>query len=297
MTSVPAVAVVVPVRNGGALVERCLSGVAAESQAIGAELIVVDDGSTDDTLDVAARYATVLRTERPSGPYVARNLGWRSTAAEVLVFTDVRCRPREGWLRRLLEGMEDSQVAIVGGDTLFEDGPRLASRFLHATQPFTAEVCIAHSILPYVPTCNMAIRRSVLEALGGFPEVRSGGDTRVSWNVQVRGLGAVGFIPEALMDARGRDSTVEVARQWWRYGAEAPYIRSEYANDVLGAARAPRGEVPVRRSVPRSRWRPMVKVAALLVTAAYRAGFVTSGVRIRWAFSRRPAGGPEQEAS
>ncbi len=296
MTSLPSVAVVVPVRNGGALVERCLSGVAEEARGVGAELIVVDDGSTDDTTQVAARYATVLHTERPSGPYAARNLGWRSTAAEVLVFTDVRCRPRAGWLRRLVEGLEDPEVAIVGGDTLFEDGPRLASTYLHAAQPFAAEVWAEHAVLPFVPTCNMAVRRGVLESVGGFREVRSGGDVRLSWDAQVRGLGAIAYSSEALMDARGRDRPLALARQWWRYGAEAPRIRNEYGALRPDSAPGLRGGPPAVRALPRGRWGPVLRLTRLLLAGSYTAGLLTSRLRLGRDRMRRRSGQSGQEA-
>lgn len=89
MIESPAISVIVPVYNGGRLLDRCL-GALSHTTGVKWECIVVDDGSTDGSGDLAESYrARVVRTERPrSGPGQARNLGARLAAAPLLCFID-----------------------------------------------------------------------------------------------------------------------------------------------------------------------------------------------------------------
>src|SRR5262249_26166784 len=82
------ISVIVPVYNGRATIERCLAALNAH-RAPDVEIIVVDDGSTDDSGAVAARNgARVLTLPANSGPAAARNLGARHASGEVLMFVD-----------------------------------------------------------------------------------------------------------------------------------------------------------------------------------------------------------------
>src|SRR5262245_4424325 len=92
----PSLSVVVPVRNGGRDFERCLRRL-RDSHLADFELIVVDDGSTDDSAAVAERAgAIVLRFESPQGPAAARNRGAREASAPLIFFldADVGVHPR-----------------------------------------------------------------------------------------------------------------------------------------------------------------------------------------------------------
>ncbi|MGH9722839.1 MAG: glycosyltransferase family A protein, partial [Bryobacteraceae bacterium] len=78
---------VIPVRNGAATLEQCLAAVASSTTRV-EELIVVDDGSTDASAEIASRFgATVIRTA-PRGPAHARNCGARAASGGLLLFCD-----------------------------------------------------------------------------------------------------------------------------------------------------------------------------------------------------------------
>ncbi len=95
--------VIVPVFNGGALFERCLAALRA-SEFSGFELIVVDDGSTDASAEVARRFgAEVLSTSVRSGPGAARNLGSRRARGGIFCFIDADCAVHTDTLGRLVD--------------------------------------------------------------------------------------------------------------------------------------------------------------------------------------------------
>lgn len=225
--------VVVPVRNARDLVVGCLQTLIPEAAANDGRVIVVDDASDDETPEIAERLgAEVRRLDRPSGPYAARNVGWRHGSAPVVAFTDVRCRARPGWLAGLLDAL-DQGVAVAGGDTWAMSGTGLSERFAHRRQLLLAEDLLADEYLPYLPTCNLITTRDVLECLDGFAEVRSGGDVDLCWRAQFEGLGEVVYAPRAAMDWVPRTTVRAVLSQWSRYGRSRIETVARFADHGL----------------------------------------------------------------
>jgi glycosyltransferase involved in cell wall biosynthesis len=226
------VAVVLPVRNASRLLPECLATVVPQADAAGAEVIVVDDGSTDDSVSVAERRGTrVIRRSEHQGPYVARNAGWMSTEADVVVFTDARCRARPGWLDRLTAVAASSEVAVAGGDTIVRDGQGLARHYSHWRQHLLTSASMAGHFMPYFPTCNLAVRRVVLQALEGFRPLQSGGDVDFCWRAQVGGFGEARVADDAEMEWEPRDSVRAVVSQWRKYGTNNPLLYASFAGD------------------------------------------------------------------
>jgi glycosyltransferase involved in cell wall biosynthesis len=90
------VSVVVPARDAGRTLGACLEALGAQCGVDGDyEVVVVDDGSTDDTAAVAGRFAVRLVRQGPRGVAAARNAGARVATGEILAFT----RRRAGWPR------------------------------------------------------------------------------------------------------------------------------------------------------------------------------------------------------
>jgi glycosyltransferase involved in cell wall biosynthesis len=103
--------------NGARGVDRCLSAL-REQKDVDLEVIVVDDGSTDDTSDVAREHGvTAIRHQVNRGLAAARNTGTRAASAAVVAFLDDDCEPEPAWARELLDAYEDDVVG-VGGDVM-----------------------------------------------------------------------------------------------------------------------------------------------------------------------------------
>lgn len=224
-----AVTVVIPARDAATLVEGCLRTVVPQAEAMGAEVVVVDDASTDDT---AARSealgARVERSPRPQGPYAARNRGWRARGTDVVVFTDVRSRAHDGWLAASVELLQGS-VSIVGADVQVVAPPDagVAARTAAHRQPLRATRSVADRHLPFVATCSLATTRRVLEAVDGFADVRGGGDVDLCWRVQEAGLGTVA-VAEVGMDWEPRTSLRALVGQFHRYGHNTAWLQRRH---------------------------------------------------------------------
>ncbi|WP_320672480.1 glycosyltransferase family 2 protein [Patulibacter defluvii] len=188
----PLVSVVVPTRDRPERLARLLDGLRA--QTLGAErieVIVCDDASAEPAVaalldaavargDLALR---VLRQERPRGPAVARNRGWRTATAPLVAFVDDDCVPQPRWLEALLDGWQtgtadgDPALALVQGRVL-PDPAEYPQRF----GPFSTTLWV-HEAGPRFETANIAYPRALLERLDGFDEslVIAGEDTDLGW--------------------------------------------------------------------------------------------------------------------
>lgn len=210
-----AVAVVVPTFRRPERIERVVRALETQTLPLDRfEVIVVDDCSDDDTSERLAGLAAssplalrVLQTPRNLGPAGARNLGWRSAHAPVAAFTDDDCIPEPGWLEAGLRLLDwDPAIGIAQGRTELPDG----------VQPSTAwEVYREiYRPTPWFEGCNLFLRRSALEAAGGFDESIGwfGEETALGWSVLAAGWDR-GFADGAVV-------VHDVEDRGWRWHAD-----------------------------------------------------------------------------
>ena len=110
----PDLSVIICSLNGAAGVDRCLRALAAQKD-VELQVIVVDDGSTDDTSATASEHGvTVIRHETNRGLAAARNTGCEAATATVVAFLDDDCEPEPEWARELLDAYEDDVIGVGG---------------------------------------------------------------------------------------------------------------------------------------------------------------------------------------
>jgi glycosyltransferase involved in cell wall biosynthesis len=191
----PSLSVVIPSLNGAAGVRRCLSALADQTISSALEVIVVDDGSTDATSDVAgALGAVVVRHAANRGVSAARNSGIAIASAPVIAFLDDDCAPDPRWAEQILAGYTESTVA-VGGAVSAAPCPGIMTDYLRRHNPFLPQELelakssnIAYRFLLYMrrlygrdtpdlrrpvismASANLSARREALAAVGGFDE-------------------------------------------------------------------------------------------------------------------------------
>jgi len=146
----------------------------------------------------------------------------------VIVFTDVRNRARPGWLDALVAPLADESIAIVGGDVEIGGDQRLAHRLARRESHLDPRPLLEDEFRPYVTTSSMAVRRTVLEVLGGFREARSGADADLCWRAQLEGLGRVEFAPDSVTVCEPRSHVRDIWRQWRRYAVSYVELRSHF---------------------------------------------------------------------
>ena len=178
-----AVSAIIPVFNDAHRLGACLEALHTQTTQRAFEVIVVDNGSTDDVATVVASWPRArLITETVPGSYTARNAGAAMAAAPVLAFTDADCRPHDDWLERGVAAVTAlGRPGMVAGDIeLFAEGHDGAN----GLPPVAAyELATAFRQRYYVealrfgPTANLFVHRTTFAAVGGFDgSLRSGGD-------------------------------------------------------------------------------------------------------------------------
>src|SRR5215469_2115055 len=191
--TLPSLSVVIPSRNGADGLHRCLGALERQSIRSAIEVIVVDDGSTDSTSQVAAAHdAIIVRHDTNRGVSAARNSGIRVATAPVVAFLDDDCEPSPAWAETVLAGYQDDVVAI-GGSLVPSARPGLMLGYLARHNPLVPqeiELVSATSVLSRLgiylrrqwtetrragrrpvasfPSANMAVLRSALVTVGGF---------------------------------------------------------------------------------------------------------------------------------
>lgn len=190
------VSVIVPARNARATLPRTLERLAAQEGIGRCEVIVVDDGSTDGTGELArgSRLLPVVLSGAGEGPSAARNLGAAHATGDLLVFLDADCWPVGNWLER--------GVAAMRGADLVQGAVSPPPDAIVGPFDRTLWVQRAHGLYE---SANLFVRRELFERIGGFESwlrpgygIELGEDVLFGW--RARRLGArTEFCAQALV--------------------------------------------------------------------------------------------------
>jgi len=173
------------------------------------------------------------RSERPLSPAQARNRGAGQARGEVLVFTDADCLPRPDWLAALAERFGDPAVTVVGGGVAFDrqnywmfaDNLSMFYDYLAEHPPGERR---------QLPSLNLAIRRELFEAVGGFDERYprpSGEDADLT--IRLRKLGhCLRFEPRAVVIHHPpRNRPVDLLRHGYYQGKYSTKVDPRYSDE------------------------------------------------------------------
>jgi GT2 family glycosyltransferase len=218
----PRISVVVCSLNGARTLPDCCAGLSRLDYPT-FEVIVVDDGSTDATPDIAHEYGFQVITTENRGLSAARNTGYEAASGEIIAYTDDDARPDPHWLRYLAMAFLRGPHAGTGGPNIAPPGDGQIADAVANAPGGPVHVLLSDEIAEHIPGCNMAYRKSALEAVGGFdPRYRAAGDdVDMCWRLQERGW-TVGFSPGAMVWHHRRNSVKAYWKQQRGYGkAEA----------------------------------------------------------------------------
>ncbi len=232
----PVVSIVVPVRNRAADLRECVTSLLAlDYPADRLEIIVVDDASDDDTLEVVACLPVrVVRQSRQSGPAACRNVGARVARGEILAFTDSDCVVDPDWLTSLVSYFSDPQVGAIGG--LIE--PYSLESVIDRYEAVNASLYMGrdegevrpNSRIPFLPTANLLVRRTIWQQVGGFDEdFPIGEDVDLVWRVRDAGY-RVRYVPRGRVRHKYRGTLRAYIIRRAFYGGSETFILRKHSD-------------------------------------------------------------------
>lgn len=209
--------VIIPTRNRAGLLDSCLESLTKQTLSNDQfEVLVIDNGSSDNTADVVARYHGKFNISRHWAPepglHIGRHMGMQLAKADILIFADDDIEATPKWIESILDAFVNGKTAIVGGNNFphFEVQPP-AWLELWWDKPINRGRALGYlSILDfgegcfdidpgYIWGCNFSIRKEILSSIGGFhPDsvpkemlrLRGDGESHVSEVIRRRGLRA-----------------------------------------------------------------------------------------------------------
>jgi len=229
------ISIVIPAYNAGKTIGQAVAQSVAQAKGpMEVEVIVVDDGSNDDTAKIAeSAGATVIRQEN-AGPAAARNRGWKSGTGQVICFTDADCVPSAGWIENLLDGFGNREIGAVAGSYEIANSSSWLAYWVHQ------EIMERHKRMPpFVQafgSYNVSIPRYVLEATGGFdPGYRqaSGEDNDLSYRIIKKGW-RIAFRPQAKVAHYHPERVWQYLLEQYRHGFWRAKLYKKHPDMVRG---------------------------------------------------------------
>jgi glycosyltransferase involved in cell wall biosynthesis len=228
------ISVVVPMLNAGRTLAACLDALVAQGHpASEHEVLLVDNGSTDDSTDIARRYDGVTLSSEPTpGAYSARNHGLRAARGDVIAFTDPDCVPDRSWLGAIAAAMRDPGLELLCGRRLPARRTRLLTSIADYENAKDAYVLGGDDEeLYYGYSSNMAVRRRLFDTLGPFLERPRGADTLfVRKAARERSCAAIRYAPDVVVTHLELDGLPTYYKKVFLYGRHRrrnnPILRS-----------------------------------------------------------------------
>ena len=219
----PRVSVVVCAYNAERTMQACLASLEVLRYP-DYEVIVVNDGSTDRTLEISERFDDCrIISQENRGLSVARNVGAEAATGEIVAYTDSDCVADPDWLDYLVGTMLAKDVAACGGPNFSPTETSLVPEAVAASPGAPCHVLLDDEIAEHIAGCNMAFRRDVLLGIGGFDPIfrAAGDDVDICWRLQDAGH-VIGFSPAATVWHFRRNTVKAYIGQQKGYGkAEA----------------------------------------------------------------------------
>ena len=240
LSEFPKISVIVCTYKGSATLVECLDSLCALDYP-DYEILLVNDGKDERVHEVALAYEKVKRMPiEHGGLSVARNFGVDGARGEIIVYTDDDCIVEPDWLQWIALGFRNNpRAGCVGGPNIPPEPETTREAVIAAAPGSACHVLLTDTQAEHLPGCNLAVRKSVFEEVGGFDPIfrTAGDDVDFCWRVIDAGY-ELGFHPASFVWHYRRATVSAYLKQQLGYGkAEAQLMvkqRDRFKN--LGGA-------------------------------------------------------------
>ncbi|MFA5059949.1 MAG: glycosyltransferase [Candidatus Omnitrophota bacterium] len=214
------ISIVIPAFNAQKTIAQAIDAARNQDYQRSIEIIVVDDGSTDATAQIATSFAGVKYIHQKNlGPAVARNRGFKESRGDIIFFTDSDCVAQNDWVSRCVAHFSDDKIGVVCGTYGIVNTRNLLAQCVHA------EIVFRHRVLlPDFPKAfgsyNFCVRRSVFEGVGGFNKhyrFASGEDNDLSYRILQMGY-KIYFERKAVVAHHHPERVMKYLSEQYRHG-------------------------------------------------------------------------------
>jgi len=274
--------IVIPAKNAGDSIHRCLNALTQQTlSSTDYEVILIDDGSVDNTADIAESFEIRVVRADHGGPALARNNGAKLAKAPVILFTDADCIPEKDWVEKMLEPFSNPDVAGVKG--AYRSNQReLIARFVQAEYESKYEYMSRFEFIDFIDTYSAGFRRDIFLELKGFDTRFPGAsveDQEFSFRLHEKGHRMV-FVPEAVVQHRHADNALWYFRKKFRIGFWKVLVLKRHPGKTVRDTHTPQTlklQLPVAfiflaslLLVPFGFWQPSVLLFCIFMGLGFR---------------------------
>jgi len=224
----PFISVVVCTYNGSGTIRECLEGVTRQDYDR-YEVIVVNDGSRDETAAIVDEYDVRHIVIENAGLSNARNVGMTAARGEIVAYLDDDACPDPDWLTYLAIAFTGTTHVGIGGPNLPPAGAGAVADCVANSPGGPSHVLHTDLEAEHLPGCNMAFRKSAIQAIDGF-DTRfwiAGDDVDLCWRLLENG-GTLGFHAGALVWHHRRGSVKAYLKQQFNYGKAEAMLEAKW---------------------------------------------------------------------
>ncbi len=226
----PKVSVVVALYNAARTLDECLLSLSKLNYP-DYEVIVINDGSTDESADIIKRYPFQTITTSNHGISASRNQGMRAATGEIVAYIDSDAMADPDWLNFLVATFLESDFDAVGGPNFVPKDDDWIAKCVYRSPGGPTQVMLNDKLAEHIPGCNMAFRKRALEAIGGFDHIftTAADDVDVCWRL-IENNCRIGFSPSAVVWHRRRPSVRAYWKQQVGYGISEALLERKHPN-------------------------------------------------------------------